>query len=228
MMSRAINKDYKKSYETVFKDLLSRTPQGTYDESALPSYTHANRLMSWLFWNRIRAALSLAGDLKGQSVLDFGCGGGVTFKYFHQLGCEIAGCDNLSHAVAEDICRKFDLKASIYRELDDIRGKTFDTIFALDVLEHINNLEPILKRFAAVSHKRTKIILSGPTENLLYKAGRLLAGFSGHYHVRNIYQIERMFQSHGLKRTGIRSLYFPLTLFRVTSWEMNGSHDNAS
>lgn len=215
-----INKSYRDSYETFFKEILKFSPQGTYDESALPSYTHNNRLMSWLFWQRINAALDLAGDLKEMAVLDFGCGGGITFKHLKDQGCSIAGCDNFSYSLVEKMCHRFQINASIYKDISDIKDKKFDIILALDVLEHIDSLEGILNQFGAVSNSKTKLILSGPTENFLYKAGRMLAGFSGHYHVRNIYQIEEMLMKRGWRRLSARSLYFPFTLFRVTLWKM--------
>lgn len=209
---------YRKSYESVFREVLARAPEGYYDEVALPSYTHANPFMSWLFWRRVDVALSMAGDLRGASVLDFGCGGGVTFRYLSGQNCRISGCDSHSYQLAEEVCRRFGIAAEIYRDITDIKDRSFDYILALDVLEHVDALDVYIDRFLDLSHQGSEVIISGPTENLLYKLGRRLAGFSGHYHVRNIYDIERRFMGKPLTCRAARSLYFPAPLFRVSAW----------
>ena len=215
---RLIDDAYIESYSRVFKEVLERSAKGFYDDSALPSYTHRNRLMSWLFWKRIDTVLSMMGDLDGKSVLDFGCGGGVMFKYLHEHNCRIVGCDNQAHRLAREVCSGFGIEADVYGDLFEIKGMRFDLILALDVFEHIEDLGPVIDRLLELSHERTEIIISGPTESLPYRMGRWLAGFKGHYHVKNIYDVEREFRGRGLKEMSMRKLYPPFTLFRVSSW----------
>ena len=214
-----MNTAYKGFYEDLFRAVLAQSPPGAYDESALPSYTHPNRLMSWLFWRRVTLALKLSNaKQKPGKALDFGCGGGVTFKFLADAGAQVVGCDNASDALAQEVCRRLNVPGRIVRSMNELQEETFDWIFALDVLEHIEDLSPILAEFKRLSHPGTRIILSGPTENWVYKLGRLLAGFSGHYHVSNIYQIEKAFQKAGLKRFRSYTLYWPAPLFRISSW----------
>ena len=56
--------------------------------------------------------------------------------------------------------------------------------------------------------------MCGPTENWLYKLGRRIVGFSGHYHVRDVHDIavemQRRFDVRLVKRIG-----FPVSLFHV-------------
>jgi 2-polyprenyl-3-methyl-5-hydroxy-6-metoxy-1,4-benzoquinol methylase len=68
------------------------------------------------------------------------------------------------------------------------------------VLEHIDDPEPVVQKLMALLAPGGKMIVSGPMENLLYKTGRWLAGFSGHYHVRNIYQIEQILAGQGMQK----------------------------
>ncbi|HAM50928.1 MAG TPA: hypothetical protein DCP92_09670 [Nitrospiraceae bacterium] len=213
-----ITRQYQKRYKEIFEEVLLAAPKGYFDESALPSYTHNNRLMSWLFWKRIEAALSLAGDLRNKSVLDFGCGGGVTFRYLAERQCEIVGCDNQFHQLAKDVCAKLGIVAHIHQDISEIRGRKFDVIFALDVLEHIEAPDHIIDKFLTLSHDKTAVVLSGPTENMFYRIGRRLAGFSGHYHLRNIYEIEKMLSAKKLKKKVMRNFYGPFPLFRISSW----------
>jgi cyclopropane fatty-acyl-phospholipid synthase-like methyltransferase len=213
-----LSKSYKTQYELLFQDYLTKKEKGYFDEAALPSYTHSNKLMSFLFWKRIETVFNMAGNIQNCSVLDFGCGGGVTFKYFHANGCTITGCDNQHNQLAEKVCDDFNIHATINEDLFKIDDK-FDRIFALDVLEHVDEIEKYIAKLKALLCEGGQILVSGPTENFLYKMGRALAGFSGHYHVRNIYDIEECFEKLGLLRTQVRSLYPIAPLFRISLWE---------
>lgn len=213
-----LTKTYRRKYEEAFKRVLRESPWGHFDESALPSYTHSIRFMSWLFWKRIDMALTIAGDVRNKSVLDFGCGGGVTFRYLADRHCKIVGCDNRFHDLARDICAGLGITAEICRDITEIGDRKFDLIVALDVLEHIDDLDDILEGFLSMSNANTILVISGPTENVFYRAGRRLAGFSGHYHKRNIYDIEETLKAKDLKCRTVRTLYHPVPLFRVSSW----------
>ena len=197
---------------------MSQSDSGYLDESAIPSYTHSNKLMSYLFWKRVRVALQLSGDIKDCSVLDFGCGCGVTFKYFDAFNCDITACENQYAEMTQRVCEALDIKVNLYEDLCDIKNVTFDRIFALDVLEHVDSLDKYIDILCTLLSQDGKIIVSGPTENIIYKIGRKLAGFSGHYHVRNIYEIEKVFSDSTLQRTSLKILPFPISLFRISAW----------
>lgn len=217
-----IDAAYRGAYERVFRELLAAAPGGRYDESALPSYTHGNPAMAWLFWRRLHAAFELAGALDGLSVLDFGCGGGVAFRYLAARGCRIAGCDPQAQELAREVCRRLGIEADIRSGVEAFTGRRFERILALDVLEHLDDLDGYLDRFAALLAPGGLLVVSGPTENLLYRLGRRLAGFSGHYHVRDIYDIERHLEARGFRRLGLRTLHPLAPLFRVSAWSGPG------
>jgi 2-polyprenyl-3-methyl-5-hydroxy-6-metoxy-1,4-benzoquinol methylase len=215
---KLISDDYVKGYDRAFREIENTLPEEFY-EAALPSYTHRNRLMSWLFWKRLDTALSLAGDPSGKSVLDFGCGSGVTFKYLNDRGASVTGCDNRTVVLARKVSEMLGTEAELFDDLFKIEGRKFDLIFALDVLEHMEDLGPFIEKFRELANDGARLIVSGPTENLLYKAGRLLAGFSGEYHVTNIFDIEKRLGDKGLKREALRVLYPPVSLFRISRWK---------
>ena len=100
----------------------------------------------------------------------------------------------------------------------DFPDGSFDVIFALDVLEHIENLEDYIKTFNRILTPDGVIIVSGPTENILYKIGRKLAGnrFTGDYHVTNIARIKKQFEAFNSVNT-IKRLIVPFVLFEVFS-----------
>ncbi len=213
-----IDSKYKQQYEKIFKQLLAEVNGGVHYEAALPSYTHNNRLMSWLFWKRVNVALSMGGDLHGKRVLDFGCGGGVIFKYLAEMNCYITGCDNEFNEYVSKICKELNVEANICNDLFSIPDDEFDCVFALDVLEHVEDLDMYIDKLFDVCKVGGKIIVSGPTESIPYQIGRWMSGFSGDYHVCNIYDIEKKLIQKKLRRDGISCLYRPLTLFRLSSW----------
>lgn len=211
---------YQKAYQTLFKEMQMNTFQNINDESAIPSYINDNPLMSWLFWKRIITALSLTGDLANKTVLDFGCGAGVTFKYLWECHSVIVGCDSRFSHLAKLTCERFGIKGEIHQDLYKIKGMRFDYIFALDVFEHIDDLAEVVDHLLSLSNDRTVFVVSGPTENIFYKLGRRLARFSGDYHVRNIYEVEKLLQQKGLKNKVMKNLFFPFPLFRVSAWTL--------
>ena len=215
--------DYKEQYARMFRTVLKATQKGRYDECTIPSYAHRNRLISWLFWKRIEAALSLAGDLRGKAVLDFGCGGGVTFQYLHEQGCAITGCEDQFPDLAGEMSRSLGIDVEISSDLFVLQGRRFDVIFALDVLEHIDDLGAVLEKFRELSHKHTRIVISGPTENFLYRMGRLIIGYQeqGRFHERTIYDVEREMKEGRFCLQAMQTIFPGLTLFRVSSWTVD-------
>lgn len=214
-----IDAEYKERYKRIFKKLVKNDSAHFYDESGMPSYIHRNPLMSWIFWKRLEVALSLAGDLQGKEVLDFGCGNGVIFYYLKNKQCRITGCEDKYFGLAHTVCSELQICADIHDDLNQLGDKQFDIIFALDILEHIDNLETYVHKLKRFSRADTKIIISGPTENIFYKTGRLLSGFKGGYHVRSIYQIEQTFKDLGFLKKNAVNLFPPFTLFRISSWQ---------
>jgi 2-polyprenyl-3-methyl-5-hydroxy-6-metoxy-1,4-benzoquinol methylase len=165
-------------------------------------------------------ALSFSQDLNSKCILDFGCGGGVLFKYFGEKNCTIIGCENQYPQLSQSMAKVLGVRVALYSDISEIRDYQFDYIFALDVLEHVDNLSEVIDKFLAMSHAQTKIIVSGPTESILYRTGRHLIGYGnqGQFHERNVYDVERAFRNKGCKNDGVIKIKFPLTLFRVSAW----------
>ena len=219
-----LDNNYKDEYERLFKEILQKKGSGYFDEAALPSYTHSNKLMSFLFWRRLEMALGMAKNIRDYSVLDFGCGGAVTFKYFQENDCTITGCENQFLELTKQVSNHFNIKSTLLKDIFETNGE-YDKIFALDVLEHVDELGKYLSKLKSLLKDDGQMIVSGPTENFLYKMGRMLAGFSGHYHVRNIYQIEKALEEVGLRRVRLRSLYPMLPFFRISLWAKSRLQD---
>jgi 2-polyprenyl-3-methyl-5-hydroxy-6-metoxy-1,4-benzoquinol methylase len=100
--------------------------------------------------------------------------------------------------------------------LSQLPPRCFDLINALDVLEHVDDLPRTLSELLNLLKPGGRLVVSGPTENILYQIGRRIAGpeYSGEYHERGIAEIKR--ELNRLARVeGIATLYWPVPLFEV-------------
>lgn len=89
-------------------------------------------------------------SLKGKSVLDIGCGGGVLSEEFAKAGAEVTGID-LSVTAIETAKRHatkmglhIDYRVSSIKDFLKDRPKKFDIIVCAEVLEHLDDVEGFL------------------------------------------------------------------------------------
>ncbi len=212
----------KKKFKIIFNEIIQQEPSNyEIDEAALPAYAHKNILIDYLFWKRIEVAYKYAQkNKKTKNVLDFGCGSGVLSYLLAKNKYNVTSCD-IEFSPLNLVKTKLNFPENItFIEGDIINHKipenSFDIIFALDVLEHIDNLTDYIKLFKKLLTPDGIIIISGPTENIFYKIGRKLAGkrFTGDYHVTNISKIKQDFSPY-LKVKTIKKLLFPIILFEI-------------
>ena len=181
----------------------------TLEESCVPSYVHRNPLAAWTAAARLYARFAPAGP-----VLDFGSATGELRQVLEPIRGDY-------HFVEQNEVLVGALKKIIpdARREDgaDLGEGRFAAVFALDSLEHNEEIGPILETIARSLRPDGVFILSGPTENALYRLGRRLAGFDGHYHVQTIYDIER--QAQACFRREARSLQpAGIPLFALSAW----------
>ena len=191
-MKRAEFRAYQETTISRFEQILS---QGKGYDQGLPSYTDPNPFMRWLIWKRVDVVLTaIASQVPMKNALDFGCGYGVFIPYL------IANTDN---TIAYDLMID-ELKAlgeetgwqriayeSDFSKIASMK-QSFDLILAIEVLEHIDELDEAIRMFYKTLNDDGNLLVSGPTENFLYQFGRKLVGYTGDYHVRNIYDIRAM------------------------------------
>lgn len=167
-------------------------------EMAVPSYAHPNPLIRWLFWQRLDTAIRFADLQRGAAVLDFGTGSGILLPTLAAVAKRIVATDiELAPSRATAAARAIDVEfVSVpdFPKWTAANQATLDCIFALDVLEHVetDELEDLSGEFRSLLRPGGRLIVSGPTETVLYKLGRALAGFKNEYHHRNIFDIDRV------------------------------------
>jgi 2-polyprenyl-3-methyl-5-hydroxy-6-metoxy-1,4-benzoquinol methylase len=214
--------EYKTRYRSTIRRVLDESERGRLAESGFPAYSHSNRLINWLFWQRLHIAMNFIEKYTPyERVLDFGCGSGVMLPFLALHSQHVTATD--IDLVPLERMKKHIALAQNIQVLDanqisisELTPRTFDLINALDVLEHVDDLPRTLSQLLALLKPGGRLLVSGPTENFLYQIGRKFAGpeFSGDYHERGTPEIKRELARRARLRQ-IATLYWPVPLFEV-------------
>ncbi len=210
----------KQYIEVLTKLEFENIDQKIKDEMAIPSYTHYNPLVRWLMWKRYETILKLSKIKKDMVVFEFGCGIGLFLPTISKIAKKTYAAD-LYPQYAKKLSQDYNLNVIFVTTINEINDK-LDLIISADVLEHIKSLDELLSSWKESLKPGGRLIISGPTENLLYKMGRFIAGFSnkGDYHIHNIEFIKREIIKAGFSLLNERSLPFSfLKLFRVIEFK---------
>ncbi len=162
------------------------------EETAIPSYTHSFAPIRYVFLKRLKIALAVLKEnllLKCVPVLDFGCGAGLMTLLLKENEFLPWRTD-----IRPEVCIPSAQACSAVAP-SNTDFSQFRACMAMDVLEHLSETE--LHAFSDGFASNTLVVVSGPTENLIYRCGRKIAGFKGGYHQRNIYQILRLLEGTG-------------------------------
>jgi SAM-dependent methyltransferase len=200
-------------------ELLRRITEGLpaddVAEMAVPSYLHPNPALRWMAWRRLEVVAAelerLCRGVVRPRLLDFGCGGGVLFEEMLRHGPELHATD-LVLEPARRLVAERGLAVDLIPpdELESRLGTGgLDVIVAAEVLEHVEPLGPTVQRLRRLLRPGGTLLVSLPTENAVYRAGRRLAGFHGHYHHAGAADIDRELRAAGLRRTSRRSIPGP-------------------
>lgn len=177
------------------------------DEMAIPSYRHPNPAMRWMAWRRVervteRLERLYADGRNDRIVVDFGCGTGVLFDQALRGARRVIGVDLVLDS-ARMLAAEWNLDVELKtpeQANTEIEPGSVDIVLAAEVLEHVEPLEDALDSFKRWLKKGGTLLVSLPTENRLYRFGRRLAGFEGHYHHDNAESIDRAIRQAGFRR----------------------------
>lgn len=167
-------------------------------ERELPDcYWHHSWFVRNLFYRRLEIILDLLSDQInfGKTVCDFGGGRGVFLPTLSKNFKRVVLIDKDTY-LAEKIIQKYNIKnAEIVRSdilLKPLPSNEFDIVVAADVLEHFQNLEPVINEIGRILKPNGLLLVSAPSENLFYRLGRKIWRIEkpvDHYH--NAKEIER-------------------------------------
>jgi SAM-dependent methyltransferase len=184
------------------------------EETCIPSYLHPNLAAAGVAWLRLFAAAQMYQRYAPQGpILDFGAASG---ELAHLLSPAVVyEFIEVDEAMAEALTKEN--TRSQRRQLEWLEVGRYAAIFALDSLEHNDNFGFLLRQLVPALRSDGVLIISGPTENWLYRLGRRIAGFSGEYHHTTIYDIERV-AGEMLFRLKRRMLPIGVPLFSISCW----------
>jgi len=124
----------------------------------------------------------------GRDVLDVGCGEGFLATELKRQGNRVTGIDALSEAEQTEALEQYfsaDLDAGIAEVVEKLRGKRFDRVLLMDVLEHLKRPEVLLRQCKDVLKPEGAVVVSLPNiANLTVRLMLLVGRFN--YTVRGI------------------------------------------
>ncbi|HVY44485.1 MAG TPA: class I SAM-dependent methyltransferase [Minicystis sp.] len=202
------------------------------DEMAIPSYLHPNVVLREMAWwrvaalgGRIRRAARRFGR-RDLTIVDFGCGTGVLLETEASVAAKVVGVD-LVLAPARMLVEARGLGGKVELMTPDgaaaLADASVDLVVAGEVLEHVEPVEPTLALFRRILRPTGRLLVTLPTENALYRLGRKIAGFSGHYHESDAKAVDRVLRRSGFRRVAKKSLPFggPLSIYWVLEYTPN-------
>jgi ubiquinone/menaquinone biosynthesis C-methylase UbiE len=199
-------------------------------------YDSKSKLIRNLFWNRIFTSIKFAEIKDDSVVLDIGCNTGHLLKSIRKTNtnCECWGID-IEPKITSLQIDKCNFQVADARNVP-FEANYFTIVFALDILEHIKDIEKAIGEIHRILKPDGTFILCGPTESWFYKFCRFLhfgvysknvtcdkPGFRGEidYHFHTIDEIQKKFEKNGFKKIKQKSLPMPPipSLFRITRFQ---------
>jgi 2-polyprenyl-6-hydroxyphenyl methylase/3-demethylubiquinone-9 3-methyltransferase len=97
----------------------------------------------------------LQKPLRGATVLDIGCGGGLFAEEVAKLGCEVIGVDPSTRSIeiAREHAEQMGLSLTYHVAFGErlpFDDNTFDMVYCCDVLEHVHDVSAVISESARV------------------------------------------------------------------------------
>ena len=149
----------------------------------------------------LKKCVRMSGIKRGMRVLDYGCGKKILKEYL-PVDTDYIGYDIIS----------------VFTDISDIKGKKYDVIFLIQVLQYINNkgLNELMSKFLQLGDK---IIIMCPTQNILKRYIDALLGLRQNNmifesSIEEIYQFANKYYS-------LQSRESVFCFGEISRWEMN-------
>jgi 2-polyprenyl-3-methyl-5-hydroxy-6-metoxy-1,4-benzoquinol methylase len=156
------------------------------EQTANPVYTNTFRPAAYLGWSRVvHAQRLLDKGTAHDSALDFGSGLGVMLPFLSQRFRSVFAYDLDPRPTKLMVERMRLSNVAVSSELS-MDHHAFDVVVALDVLEHVDDLDAVYQNILTRTAPSGVWVVSGPTENWLYRLMRGVARTSGEGHVRTV------------------------------------------
>jgi len=191
-------------------------------------YENNPAIVSGIFKKRLAISIELASINENSIILDIGCFEGDLLKQIRELNssCKLYGVEKHKADFKQIENCDFRIADAEHLPFDE---KFFDSVFILDVLEHIKDYEKVINEIHRVLKPNGICIISGPTESWFYKTCRYLwrRKISSSAHLYSIYDLERGFERNNFQLSARNSLpghmlpqLFRISVFRKNSWKL--------
>jgi SAM-dependent methyltransferase len=171
--------------------LLDAVRSGHYAKKQIHS---RSALISWSHRGRFATGLRLAKEVGGARVLDYGSGDGTFLAMLLQTASapQLAVGAELHRSIVDDCRKRFEGQTQLRFDLvDDLNRPdthgSFDTIYCMEVFEHVVEPAPILDRLHRLLVPGGALVISVPIETglpvIVKQVVRRVAGWRGigHY-----------------------------------------------
>jgi len=150
-------------------------PEGKFKPLHELNYTR----LKWIRYKLVKHFSLNANDisgLNGLSVLDVGCGGGLISEPMSRMGCSVFGIDAGENNIciakkhAEDSNIKVNYQCTSAEKVA-LGGQTFDVVLALEIVEHVSDLQQFILSLTKLTKQGGIIIISTlnrTTKSFLY------------------------------------------------------------
>jgi 2-polyprenyl-6-hydroxyphenyl methylase/3-demethylubiquinone-9 3-methyltransferase len=154
---------------------------------------------------------SLLKPLAGKRALDVGCGAGLLCEPLARLGASVTGLDAAPENIAAARAHAQPQGLTIdYRHeaIEDFRGKDFDLVTSLEVIEHVDDSQAFVAGLAGAMADDGLMILSTPNRTALSNlmlvelaelTGRIPRGTHHHEQFITPDELEKMLAEAGLQ-----------------------------
>ena len=122
---------------------------------------------------RIEYILKITESVKGKAILDAGCGGGILSMPLLRLGANLTGIDANEVAIscAKQKSNNCNLNGNfLTTSIEDFNAnQEYDIVLAMDIIEHVSNLELFLQHCIKALKPKGILIISTISDSILAK-----------------------------------------------------------
>ncbi len=185
------------------------------DERLLGVYPE---LESGHFWWRVRrefvaSLIATRRPIEGSSILDVGCGSGVTMRFLRGLGAtRTTGVEVAPEALGAIAQASDDIILGDIMSVDIV--EQFDVILMLDVLEHIENDANAVHRVMELLGRDGLLIVSVPAYMALWSRHDVL---NAHFRRYRVGEVRRLLSDAGLEVTQAGYMFAGLVIPKLIS-----------
>lgn len=137
------------------------------DEALVARYPQLERKHFWWATRRfiVRELVARSFGAVPSSILDVGCGSGLTGEMFSSLGASVVGVDMEAHRES----MRIDFVKGDYLSLSDQLG-TFDAVLALDAIEHFEDEAQVVNAIASNLRPGGRLVVTVPAYRFLWSS----------------------------------------------------------